>query len=146
MFCKSSHGKDRLARARIMMAWMTLYGASLSGPTGPWRRRQQVNRLNHAKYGTDCTGIMIGENYRQSSTSIMLTWTTRLVPMMRSRSQAGKSALTQSANLSGRLSPKKTISGLTSARHDSQRGMLSAKISFFNHSWEYSCNKNSREY
>ncbi len=70
-----------------------------------------------------------------------LTWTTRLVPIMMSRSQAAKSVLTLWWNLSGRFSPKKTMSGLTRARQASQRGMTSSKMAFFIHSWLYSWQK-----
>uniref|UniRef100_A0A224XTL0 Putative secreted protein n=1 Tax=Panstrongylus lignarius TaxID=156445 RepID=A0A224XTL0_9HEMI len=58
-------------------------------------------------------------------------------PIMISKSASGKSFDIHSKNLLGRLSPKKTISGLITVLHKTQVGTPAASISCFNHSNEY---------
>lgn len=61
--------------------------------------------------------------------SIAKGCTVREVPMIRSRSQLGKSVCISWKNLVGRFSRKNTISGLTRPLHSLHVGMLSLKIS-----------------
>ena len=63
-----------------------------------------------------------GQSGPTLSTSEAKGWTTRLVPRIISKSHLGKSALTHWKNLSGRFSPKNTMSGLTRPPQEVQDG------------------------